>query len=793
MSEGKNDPIYNAHSYHTKVPHKAIMRYILHYTEPGDVVYDGFCGTGMTGVAAQMCGNQEQVESLGFRVSENGSIEAYRGPTIGRFGARKAVISDLSPAATFIAHNYNDPANAYLFKREAMRILDEVCKECGWMYETAHTDGQKGQINYTIWSEVFSCPTCSGEIVFAREAIDQGIKDEFQCMHCRASVNRSHLELLYESRFDAALGITVRVPRRVPVLINYSVDKARYQKRPDGTDLEVLERIERLVLPNCIPTTVIPDMQMMRVGRMQPVAITHIHQFFIPRTVHILAAFWSRADVIPDRRLGSILKFWLESQLVNLSVRNRYRPEVSFPYNPLTGVFYVPSMVSEASVFTAYSNKLKRVLAALATYSPSPGQTLVETSSATALRVEESSIDYIFTDPPFGENIYYSDLNFFTESWFGVFTNAVHEAIVDRVKRKTLGDYQSLMHRCFAEYYRVLKPGRWMTVEFHNSQNSVWNSIQEALQRAGFVIADVRTLDKQQGSFQQVTSAAAVKQDLVISAYKPTAALEQRFRQVEGRLEGVNAFVRQHLQMLPVAPLALSGKLESTAERTNYVLFDRMVAYHLQRGARIHMSAADFYAMLDSEFVERDGMYFLPDQAARYDAVRARTDVEPLSLFVKDEKTAVQWVRTRLHQQPQTVGDLTPKLMQELQAIESYENLPELRDILKENFIQYDDGKWRVPDPKREKDIEAIRRKNLLKIFEGYAKERGQLKSFRKEAVIEGFKHCWQTKQYGVIVLVCEKIPAKILQEVPEFVQFYDIAKDLAPEQLGQLDFTWEA
>ena len=54
VSEGKNDPIYNAHSYHTKVPHKAIMRYILHYTDPGDIVFDGFCGTGMTGVAAQL-------------------------------------------------------------------------------------------------------------------------------------------------------------------------------------------------------------------------------------------------------------------------------------------------------------------------------------------------------------------------------------------------------------------------------------------------------------------------------------------------------------------------------------------------------------------------------------------------------------------------------------------------------------------------------------------------------------------------------------------------------------------
>src|SRR5437016_1297713 len=55
LREGKNDPIYNAHSYHTKVPPRAIIPYLLHYTEPGDVVLDPFCGSGMTGVAALMC------------------------------------------------------------------------------------------------------------------------------------------------------------------------------------------------------------------------------------------------------------------------------------------------------------------------------------------------------------------------------------------------------------------------------------------------------------------------------------------------------------------------------------------------------------------------------------------------------------------------------------------------------------------------------------------------------------------------------------------------------------------
>lgn len=56
VSVGKTDALYKAHAYHTKVPHLAIVPSILHYTEPGDIVLDGFAGSGMTGVAAQWCG-----------------------------------------------------------------------------------------------------------------------------------------------------------------------------------------------------------------------------------------------------------------------------------------------------------------------------------------------------------------------------------------------------------------------------------------------------------------------------------------------------------------------------------------------------------------------------------------------------------------------------------------------------------------------------------------------------------------------------------------------------------------
>ena len=162
VSAGKTDPLYRAHGYHTKVPHLAIVPSILHYTRPGDVVLDGFCGSGMTGVAAQWCG---AAPSAYRRTLEQRWQTEQRDPPA--WGARRVVLGDLSPAATFIAANYNVPFDADAFHAAAGRLLAEVEAEVGWMYETRHTDGRgAGRINYTVWSEVFSCPDCTGEVVF---------------------------------------------------------------------------------------------------------------------------------------------------------------------------------------------------------------------------------------------------------------------------------------------------------------------------------------------------------------------------------------------------------------------------------------------------------------------------------------------------------------------------------------------------------------------------------------------------------------------------------------------------
>ena len=102
---GKNTYVYDAHTYHTKVPPEGIAKLIEYYTEPGDLVLDPFCGSGMTGVAA-------------------GNL------------SRKALLSDLSPAATFIAKQLNTPVDSQEYLRAVRQLVQSAVELEAQLYST---------------------------------------------------------------------------------------------------------------------------------------------------------------------------------------------------------------------------------------------------------------------------------------------------------------------------------------------------------------------------------------------------------------------------------------------------------------------------------------------------------------------------------------------------------------------------------------------------------------------------------------------------------------------------------
>lgn len=823
VSEGKNDPIYNAHSYHTKVPHKAIMRYILHYTNPGDIVFDGFCGTGMTGVAAQMCGDKNAVMELGYQVKPDGTILQEETDEDGKkiwvmfskLGVRRAVLNDLSPAATFIAHDYNTPVNPLGFENESRRILREIEKECGWMYETKHKNDRLGKINYTVWSDVFVCSECAEDIVFWHEAVDQeqgSVRDEFPCPKCGATLTKRSMERSWALVFDNALKKPVKQAKAVPVLINYSVDgiSGRFEKIPTQEDLDLIERINNEQIQDWYPCDELPD----GFNTEQPKkshGLTNVHHFYTNRNLRVLSAL---RRLLKTSYLEKQLLCLVGDQLPRASKMHkiaisRLNTNLSKTAGILAGTLYVPSNQIEYCIISMIGFRI----ADIASYQrkrDTVTRQVVFNSSTAEILIPDESLDYMFFDPPFGSNLNYSELNFLWEAWLKVFTNNSHEAIENKVQNKSINEYRSLMTECFRAAYCALKKGRWLTVEFSNTKASVWNNIQAALTDAGFIVANVSALDKKQHTIKALTTPSAVKQDLVISAYKPNGGFEDRFQKEAQTEEGVWDFVRTHLKYLPVTKRQ-GVLLQVVPERDPRILFDQMVAYYVRKGYPVPISSPEFQIGLTQRFIERDGMFFLADQVAEYDRKKLMSgELAQASLFVSDEATAIQWLRQLIKEKPQISSDINPQFMQQLGGWSKNEAQLDLRELLNQNFLCFDGkgpvpeqihaylstnwkelrnlvkddpalvtkakDRWYVPDPNKAGDLEKLREKALFKEFEEYKQVKKKLKVFRLEAVRAGFKKAWQERDYAVIVAVADKIPNNVLEEDPKLLMWYDHA-----------------
>lgn len=814
VSEGKNDPIYNAHSYHTKVPHKAIMRYVLHYTEPGDVVFDGFCGTGMAGIAAGLCADPAAIGALGYTVESDGRVLDDAGNVVSHCGPRVPILNDLSPAATLIAAGYNLTTDPLSFSRYAKILLDKFNHDFGWMYETQDArSGTVCPIDFTVWSEIFSCPQCSGELEYwdlAYEESSGTIDADLKCPHCTKEMSKRDLVRRTVTYYDQGTQKTRKQQLLRPVEIHYRYAGKQKCKKPDQGDLATLKRIEKLIESVKYPTELmmfVPEgEQWGDLYRGYHEGISRVHDFSLPRQLVAFALLWDSVNELPSEEMKRLWRFMLQSVVVSFTRRNRFLKNAYSQVNrALSGTLYIGSTISEPSPTYVLSGKIKRFGGAIPRKN---GASIVTTGSLAGIDIPNDSIDYVFIDPPFGDNLPYAELNFLWEAWLRVFTNAGEDAVVSGKQKKDLTAYTEMMTACLKKVYQILKPGRWATIEFHNSKNAVWAAIQEALGRAGFIIADVSVLDKGMKTKKQM-HAKAVDKDLVISAYKANGGLEKRFQLEAGTEEGVWDFIRTHLAKLPVF-VSRSGQALVIAERQQVLLFDRMVAFHVQRGVSVPLSAGDFYQGLANRFPERDGMYFLNEQVAEYERKRMTSQEAPqLDLFVSDEASAIQWLKQELGQKPQTFQEIQPQFMRETQGgWQKHEKPLELSVLLEENFLRYDgtgdvpsqihsylstnfkqmrglakdnaslrvkaEDRWYVADPAKSGDLEKLRERALLREFEEYreAKQK-KLKVFRVEAVRAGFRRAWQQNDYQTILAVAEKIPDDVLQEDSMLLMWY--------------------
>lgn len=489
----RTDAIYNCHGYLTKVPVGAIEPFIEAFTQRGDVIADFFAGSGMTGLAAVRLG-------------------------------RKARLSDISALGRHIATGYATNVSPKLFREAADVVIAAASRAIGDLYCTMRAeDNAKVEMVRAVWSFTYICPSCKFSLVYYRHLSAKGAPPA-SCPSCQTPfVRRKWLR-----------------GTDVPVLVVARGEHGRQAEQAvSDFDLHLIDLATKDARQKEIPSLVIDkDREMYSRSGLGKAGMVRTADFFSPRNAIALLELWRAINCVEDAALRQKLRFAFTAILPRAS--RRYQWSAQRPLNAQNQTYYIAPVYYEWNVFELFGRKIEAALrsdeilfteAPLLRTEPQEDVEYTLTSADRLAHLASASVDYVFTDPPFGSNIFYSDMNLFHEAWLGTVTDHASEAVVHttgKLKKDASVRYEALLASAFAEAFRVLKPGRYMSVVFGNSSGHIWGLVQRAIRDAGFKAAPahVAILDKGQRSVKGLNSGSesVVTVDLILTMQKPSNA-----------------------------------------------------------------------------------------------------------------------------------------------------------------------------------------------------------------------------------------------------------------------------
>jgi DNA modification methylase len=690
----KATAIYNMHTYWSKKPHDAIRQYIRHYTQPGDLVLDPFCGSGGTALAALMEG-------------------------------RKAIAIDRSPAATFITKNYCTPVDVEELQKAFKELKAKVKPELDWLYETrCNRCGGPATTAYTVYSQVFECPRCLEKIslfdcVQVQSQTKAGKAKKIKaCPHCYRKGQVEEISTRSE-KFGA-----------VPVLVSYLCEGECKPKRdqrshndPDPKkreyfkkyDLGKIREIEGKEIPYWYPTDRMmhaPEDQecwgvKWRAGTSN---FRTVDELFTKRNLWALAAIKKYATEFEGIFLFAITA-------ICLSMSKMYLWGPTDEHGIIKGTYYLPQLSRSQHVFEAFESKISDVISAkkLIHMTDIPDLHISTENAASLNNILSNSVDYIFTDPPYADKVQYGELNFIWESWLAFDTHwHDEEIIVNEVRGKTPDDWTDMMRQAMKECYRILKPGRWLSLCYHDTSEGTWSMVQDIMSDAGFIpdkSDSALFIDTGQKSYNQLTADKVTKRDLVINFRKPkTGELSSALTISDSDdertfVEKAQAIVRDYLSSHP----------GSSKDR----VYDELVSRMVRRG---QMEAHNFDQLLqqvaeevkeplrENLFVYKRADLFGTHEIGRWYLKESELDITDEAETVKEDAAAksvagfiAKWLKKNPHQEGVHYSDIFEHY------IYAVNDKPrrQLQDWLPDYFYKTTDGTYRLPANKEEEEAKA--------------------------------------------------------------------------------------
>jgi hypothetical protein len=375
----------------------------------------------------------------------------------------------------------------------------------------------------------------------------------------------------------------------------------------------------------------------------------------------------------------------------------------------MKGTYYVGAVRREINVWNFYQEAFEAVLQAKEALNHSlRAPALISCQNSTRLdQIPPNSVDYIFTDPPYSGKVQFGELNFLREAFLDLGTAALgDEIIVNEDRCLTESDWSGRMSAAAAEMYRVLKPGRWATLCYHDTSEGTWAIVQDLMAEAGFLPDSSESavyIETRQKSIKQITADKVNKRDLVINFRKPKPGdwqVSQLLIPADADEPTFHELARQvigdYLQAHPGA-----GK-----DR----IYDELVSRMVRAGK---MEVHDFDAIL-SEVAERATQPGIREEASRWYLKDRELDVTDAAESAKEDSAAEKigaFIGKMLKKNPGQEGVHYSDIFE--QFVYSVQDKPRrtLADWLLDYFYKTDEGTYRPPADEEERKLKAEGRK----------------------------------------------------------------------------------
>jgi putative DNA methylase len=591
-------PVYKMHRYFARRPWSVFRSLIEHYSNPGSIVLDPFCGGGVT-----------VVEGL-------------------RLG-RKLIGVDINPLATFITKMEVVDVDMDELK-DAFEHVEAACREkIEELYlTTCPKCGKKVPADWFEWTNVVECRECNNIVELHKaERARKGEKvagvsaGKYRCYHkgCKGEWRPSECK----RQEDVLISVHVVCPK--------CRHKGEFQ--PTQRDIELArsvaenhrERIQQGRLWH--PTLEMPDWWDLR--RPYNAHIKRFDQFFTPRNLFantLIATYIKNAKDKIDLSIRDLLGFLFSASLrfTNKMVFRSKGWQGGNPIEWASSTYWLPEVFCEINPWQAWKNRSRSIKSGKDYSKKEIGgkcvtaekyeelmeasTALIWTGSATKLPLPDGSVDVVITDPPYGNNVLYAELCNFYWAWVGGvldyngLIDDEEEAVVSKEHKKGLSEYRTLLYEVFRECHRVLKPGRWMVMTFHNKEFKVWNAIHLAAHDAGFKLAEHDGMIYQPPIANytqtiQTRRSGSMLGDFILSFQK--VEKQPEFRQIE------HAEIGRQIERL-AAEAVLHHKGASLS-----LIYMKLMPWLLNNNLLDKISEKELVPYLTNNFEEKDGRWHL--------------------------------------------------------------------------------------------------------------------------------------------------------------------------------------